>query len=333
MIAIVYLTIFDVENEKNSLGNDNNIPIKTAIHNDIITYETSKSNTTSSSEYYYSDINPLLDDLLQKLASNNLDSLSKDDIFNVSRFMQESTNNLDKEYEKIRKLYKNLQKENQKSFLLYFLGDIGSAQSAQTLLNIIDSQTNPSPKIRYDTAQAIRDLAYDKEWNKPNYEVSSTLETYIKESSNTTYTYEILDTLTHIGKPSGIEVVLDNLEQGDSTTKQDATDILKNILNEDATAVLLERYNDPNTNSETKQAILDSLSYQPNKNATEALYDYASKLPNDSDVEQVVTRFEILKQYYPKSENIIKEKLYDKNTEFQSEAIRDAIEGVYKKDK
>jgi len=333
VVATAYYTLFTSQST-NHTSQDirKSTSQKTHLADTDIAYEkTTSKDKEINKEYNYSNINPLLDDLLQKVTSNNIDSLSSDDIFDVSRFLQESTGNLNKEYQKIESVYKKAKNDTQKSFLLYLLGDIGSTESAQTLLSIVDSDTNPTAKIQYESAKAIRDLAYDKEWNSPNKEVSPVLEEYLDNSSNTMYTYDIADTLTRIGEPSATEVVVNQLESADTQTHHEIASTLKNVLNEDATAVLVDRYNNPNASDTTKVAILDSLSYQPNKNAADALYDYASNLSSDSDIEDVVTRFETLKQHYPKSENIIKEKLYDKSTDFKSEAIRDAIEDVYKK--
>ena len=268
--------------------------------------------------------------MFEKIKDGKLNEISREDIQNLIAYFQDSTD-LDKAYADIVALYQLNLPESSKIFLLSLLGDVSTGDAAKTLLKLLDLDTDASMHLAYEGRKAIRDLIYDDTLGKVNVEVSSALQEYWKTSSNDNYRADVEQAIFKIGEPIAVEEIVNTLNDSSTSTAQarSIASAMSSIRNEETTAMLVAKYNNTQNSAEFNSAYLKALPLISNEVAINALYDWSTTV-SSAEIVQVQDSFTTVQQRNPHAENIVKDRLYDKSTNFTSDEVKTSIEKIFK---
>ena len=270
--------------------------------------------------------------ILSRVKNGQLKDISRAEIKELISYYQKS-DNLASAYADIISLYQSGISPASKIFLLSLLGDVATAESAQTLMVLLDSETSSDTHVSYESRKAIANLVYDNSQGKVNTEVSEALTQYWETSDNETFKSDIQDAIFKIGNTESVETIVDTLNDS-STSTQEANSIahaMTGLRSEEATEMLVAKYNNGANSVEFNNAYINALPLISNETAINALYERSSTL-DSSSVEEVIASFTTVQQRNPNAEEIIKERLYENKLEFASDEVKTSIESVFKTD-
>jgi len=270
---------------------------------------------------------------LSRVQKGEFREISRDEIKKLISFYQDS-DNLASAYADIISIYQSDISTASKIFLLSLLGDVATAEAAQTLMVLLDSGNNSNSQVSFVSRKAIANLVFDNSQGKVNPEVSDTLMQYWKESKNEKFKANIENAIFKIGDTKSIESIVNTLNDS-SISKQKAYSIaqaMTKIRSENATAMLVAKYQNGGNSTEFNNAYIEALPLISNETAINALYQRSSTL-DSSSIEDVVDSFTVAKQRNPNAEAIVKERLYENKLEFASDEVKVSIENISKKTK
>lgn len=312
------------ERSINDKPNNSNIEHIKTIQNS----QTTKQDEKMKQQLDFNQFKTNINELLIQIKNGEQHNISKKDTNKIVFKMQNHGYDYKKTYEAITKLYRSNITNKSKIFLVDLLGKIGTYDSTQTLMKILDINDDNLPIVAKNKT-AIRNLVYKNNTKQINYDVSSVLVEYWKKSENKKYKQAVATTILHIGNKKESKHIIDKLdEQIDDDEVVYISTALKEINDEETTAYLYKKYNSEYSSDSMKNATIEALPFIANKTALLSLYNWSSKT---SDIDKAIKYFEIAKKNNPKAGSIIKEELYANKIKFESDDVKLAIEKVFKK--
>ena len=314
-----------------TLSNTNEISNKTTLSSTIskttekkIEVAYSSTKTEEDDSYTYSDINPLLDEALQKVHTNNRDSLALSDVYTLIELFNSKSEELSKEYQKIENLYQHSKNEKEKIFLITFLGNVDTKEAVESILKLIDSDTDASLLLQHNIHNALENLVFNDEYTTLNKQLVPYFEEYLSTQDESTYKVEVAKNLIALKESSSMPLILKTIENGSEIEQKQLLFALKKPLNQESTQIILDTYKNPNTNSSIKKELLDTLAYQDDDASLIELLEYATNA-DESEAEHIEELFEIANENNYNIEKILADALFGDEDTFNSPLIKEAI--------